>query len=161
MYNAFPPTIPGATSGAATVYFQGAGNNALNCNGITDFYNLVIDKGIDQTYKLTVTSTSYLNFKIYGANFLSADGTITGNPDLRKSLWIRNGTLVLKGQVFIPSLSEGTTCHPTTIFLQAGPGHRRVDVIVFSTADDYRNKYCIHLSPAMLRQELQREGTAR
>ncbi|MDY0099912.1 MAG: hypothetical protein RBR81_11975 [Bacteroidales bacterium] len=139
VYNAFPPTIPGATSGAATVYFQGAGNNALNCNGITDFYNLVIDKGIDQTYKLTVTSTSYLNFKIYGANFLSADGTITGNPDLRKSLWIRNGTLVLKGQVFIPSLSEGTSLSSDYYIPSNGAlVTDGVDVIVFSTADDYR-----------------------
>ncbi len=53
IYNAFPPTVAGATSGAASVYFQGSSDNTLNCNGITTFYNLIVDKGIDQTYKLT------------------------------------------------------------------------------------------------------------
>jgi len=38
-YDAFP------INGAATVYFQGLSDNVLNCNGITDFYNLVLDKG--------------------------------------------------------------------------------------------------------------------
>ncbi len=41
IYNAFPPTVAGPTSGAASVYFQGASDNTLSCNGITNFYNLI------------------------------------------------------------------------------------------------------------------------
>ena len=64
VFNAFPPTASGPTSGAASVYFQGAGDNTLNCNGVTIFYNLIINKGTDQTFKLTVNSSGYGNFRI-------------------------------------------------------------------------------------------------
>ena len=140
VYNAFPPTSAGATSGAASVYFQGAHDNTLICNGITNFYNLIIDKGTDQTFKLNVNSTSYSNFRISGANTLEVDGGIvTGNPDLRKALWIRNGTLVLSGQLIIPSLSEGTVGASDYYIPSNGAliidG---VDVAILSTADNYQ-----------------------
>ena len=70
LYNAFPPTVAGPTSGAASVYFQGESNNTLTCNGITTFYNLIVDKGIDRTYKLTINSTSYENFRLFGGLYL-------------------------------------------------------------------------------------------
>ncbi len=139
IYNAFPPTITGPTSGAATVYFQGTSDNTISCNGITTFYNLIVDKGVDQTYKLTINSTSYNNFRLFGANVMAVDGVFIPNPKLRKALWIKAGTLVLKGSLIIPSLSEGTAgnsdyCIPFSgAFVVDG-----VDVIVLSTADDYR-----------------------
>ncbi len=139
LYNAFPPLVAGATSGAASVYFQGASDNTLNCNGITNFYNLILDKGIDQTYKLTINSTNYSNFKLFGANILSTDGAVTSDPNLRKALWIRTGTLVLSGSVIIPSLSEGIAASSDYYIPSKGAlivdG---VDVVVLSTADDYR-----------------------
>lgn len=148
VYNAFPPTTLGATTGFATVYFMGASSNTLTCEGTTDFYNLVVDKGSDQTYKLTVNSEEYEYFRIFGAN--TAGGSTTNpvataaNPNLRKALWIRNGTLELTGRVIIPSLSEGTCGDGATLnsdfYIPAnaalvlnGP-----NVVVLSTADDYR-----------------------
>ncbi|MCJ7448505.1 MAG: hypothetical protein MUO72_12520 [Bacteroidales bacterium] len=139
IYNAFPPTTPDATSGAASVYFQGASDNILNCNGITNFYNLILDKGIDQTFKLTINSTDYSNFRLYGANILATDGAETSNPNLRKALWIRNGTLILKGFIIIPSLSEGIA--GTSDYYIPSNGALIVDggdVVVLSSADDYR-----------------------
>ena len=140
VYNAFPPTVAGATSGAASVYFQGAHDNNLICNGITNFYNLIIDKGTDQTYKLNVNSTSYSNFRLSGANTLEVDGgTVTGNPDVRKALWIRNGTLVLTGQLIIPSLTEGTTGASDYYIPSNGALIiEGVDVAILSTADNYQ-----------------------
>ena len=139
LYNAFPPLVAGATSGAASVYFQGTSDNILNCNGITNFYNLILDKGIDQTYKLTINSTNYTNFKLFGANISSTDGAITSDPNLRKALWIRTGTLVLSGSLIIPSLSEGIAANSDYYIPSKGAlivdG---VDVVVLSTADDYR-----------------------
>ncbi len=139
VYNAFPPTVTGATSGAASVYFQGAADNTLTCNGITIFYNLILNKGVDQTYKLTINSTDYQNFRIYGANVLPTDGAVTSDPNLRKALWINAGTLVLKGSLIIPSLSEGTVVNADYYIPSSGAllidG---VDVVVLSTADDYR-----------------------
>ena len=139
IYNAFPPTTPGATSGAASVYFQGASDNALDCNGITNFYNLIVDKGNDQTFKLTITSPDYSYFRLYGANILATDGAVTSNPNLRKALWIRNGTLVLKERIIIPSLSEGIA--GTSDYYIPSNGALivdGVDVVVLSSADNYR-----------------------
>ena len=138
LYNAFPPTTAGATSGAASVYFEGASDNTLTCNGVTDFYNLIINKGIDQTYSLTVSSSSWSNFRLFGANTLDAE-SVTGNPTMRKALWIYTGTLVLKGRIIIPSLSEGTTGSAHYYIPASGAlVSDGVDVAVFVTADDYR-----------------------
>ncbi len=147
VYDAFPPTSVGATSGFATVYFQGSTSNVLTCNNSTIFYNLVLDKGNDQTYSLTVNSSAYGNFKLYGANNAVADasaGATATNPNIKKALWIRNGTLVLQGSTIIPSLTEGNT--PGTLpatsdyFIPANGGLyiNGPDAVVLGTADDYR-----------------------
>ena len=137
-YHLFPPTTAGATSGAASVYFEGATDNTITCNGVTDFYNLVVNKGTDQTYSLTVFSSEYGNFRLFGANTLAAE-SVTGNPALRKALWIYAGTLVLKGNVIIPSLTEGTASNAHYFIPASGAlVSDGVDVAVFVTADDYR-----------------------
>lgn len=139
VYHAFPPIVSGVTSGAASVYFQGASDKTLTCNGVTIFYNLILDKGIDQTFKLTINSSNYTNFQLYGANVLPVDGAVTSNPSLRKALWIRTGTLVLKGSVIIPSLSEGIAANSDYYIPSNGAlVIDGVDAVVFSTADDYR-----------------------
>ncbi|NOU17724.1 MAG: hypothetical protein HOO91_09210 [Bacteroidales bacterium] len=144
LFNAFPPTVLGATSGFATVYFFGATDNALTCNGQTDFYNLVIDKGTDQTYELTINSSAYTNFRLFGAN-VCVDENYVINPDSRKALWIRTGTLILTGFVVIPSLTEGTTGGlgvPTSDFTIPANACLTIDgqnVVVLVTADDYRD----------------------
>ena len=146
IFNAFPPTTSGATTGFATVYFQGASDNTLLCAGPTDFYNMVLDKGIDQTFKLTVyTSGSvYSNFRLFGANVAGGDGG-GANPNLKKALWIRTGTLVLEGMTMIPSLTEGNAseggANPNSDFYIPANGAlvlNGTDVVVLSTADDYR-----------------------
>lgn len=136
-YDLFPPTGSAVNSGAATVYFQGERNSTIYCNDTTDFYNLILDKGTDQTYILTVQPSAYGYFRLFGANI--ATTTITANPDMRKALWIRNGTLNLLGMTVIPSLTEGTAAGaeyyiPATGALQISGS----SVIVLNTADDYR-----------------------
>lgn len=138
VYSAFPPTS-GATAGFATVYFRGASDNTLTCGGTTDFYNLVLDKGTDQTFKLTVyTSGSYKNFRLFGANTSDFDGVGT-NPNIKKALWIRTGTLVLEGTTVIPSLTEGTIAN-SDYYIPANGALvvNGIDVVVQTTADDYR-----------------------
>jgi len=138
LYTSFPPTTAGATTGAASVYFQGASDNIINCNGITDFYNLIVNKGTDQTYKLIINSSQFTNFRLFGANSLAAE-TVTANPTLKKALWIYSGTLVLKGNLAIPSLSEGTAGN-ADYYIPANGALviDGVDVAVLATADDYR-----------------------
>jgi hypothetical protein len=134
-FNSFP------NNGFATVYFQGATDNLLYANGQTDFYNLVLDKGLDQTYKLTVQSTAYSNFRLFGRNDLGGEGGGT-NPNLRKALWIRTGTLVLEGMTVIPALTEGDGGgNPNSDYYipaNAALVLNGPEVIVLSTADDYR-----------------------
>ncbi|MGD2034877.1 MAG: hypothetical protein PVF73_07470, partial [Bacteroidales bacterium] len=143
VFDQFPPTGSGATSGAATVYFMGETNNTLACNNTTDFYNLVLDKGVDQTFELTVYSSAYPNFRLFGANISGGD-TPGNNPNLKKALWIRTGTMVLQGLTVIPSLSEGTCgdgATPNSDFYIPANGALVLDgtdVVVLSTADDYR-----------------------
>jgi hypothetical protein len=147
VYNAFPPTTLGSTTGFATVYFRGSTNNVLTCNNTTNFYNLVLDKGNDQTYSLTVNSSAYTNFKLYGANTAASDalmGASATNPNVKKALWIRNGTLVLQGSTVIPSLTEGNTTAAlpgTSDYFIPANGALYIngpDVVVLNTADDYR-----------------------
>jgi len=94
------------TRGATTVRFYGTENKVVECFGQTDFYNLIIDKGINQSVELIVNASAPENFRLFGCNRypIPAYGV---NPELRKALWIRNGTLRLKGMVTIPSLTEG------------------------------------------------------
>jgi len=137
-----------AGNGFATVYFQGSGDNVVRCNGQTDFYNIIIDKGTDQTFNLRINSTAYTNFRLFGAN--TSPGSTTSpaasasNPNLRKSLWIKNGTLVLEGLLAIPSLTEGNTGGGNgalrSDFIIPANGALQMNgegVIVLSTADDY------------------------
>ena len=144
VYNAFPSTTWGPTSGFATVYFQGTSNNTLLCAGPTDFYNLVLDKGTDQSFKLSVyTSGPYSNFRLLGANTAGVDvvNATATNPNLKKALWIRTGTLEIQGTTVIPSLSEGANGDGSTLFTVPVNGAlvmNGVDAAVFTTADDYR-----------------------
>jgi hypothetical protein len=99
------------TTGGVSLFFNGASNKTFTCNGTTNLYNLIIDKGSDQSYTLSVYSTNVANFRLFGRtdyNMGSTSGSFTTeNPELRKSLWIKNGTLELTGTLTIPSLTEG------------------------------------------------------
>ncbi|MDP4266156.1 MAG: hypothetical protein Q8880_01815 [Bacteroidota bacterium] len=137
-------------NGALTFRFYGPADDSLYCGGPTDFYNLIIDKGVDQTFTLTVNSTAYKNFRLFGQNACGgANGGATGNPELDKALWVKNGTLRLTGNTIIPSLSEGTCGNgplgggnnPNSDFYIPSNGCFILDgpnVVVLSTADDYR-----------------------
>ncbi len=143
VYNLFPPLGNAATSGAASVCFSGSTSNVITCNGQTDFYNLILNKA-DVSYQLTVTPSSYSNFRLFGANSagydLTSPSTTLANPNLQKALWIRTGTLVLAGTTVIPSLTEGTSA--TADYYLPENGLLNIDgpdVIVLGTADVYQD----------------------
>ncbi|MCX7987524.1 MAG: hypothetical protein N2662_11360, partial [Bacteroidales bacterium] len=98
------------TNGVVNVTFVGASNNTVTCNGTTDFNRFIVNKGVDQTYVLTVVSSHVDNFRIFGRNDQTAtdyDPNIENLNGVLKNIWIRNGTLKLEGNILIPSLSEG------------------------------------------------------
>ncbi len=104
VYNEFTAT------GAATVTFYGSSNALVSMDNTTDFYNLIVDKGADQTFVLEINTPDPANFALYGPNSAGRDDSnpfTNINPEVRKALWIRNGTLKLTGYVTMPSLTEG------------------------------------------------------
>ena len=83
----------------------------LVANGLTRFNRLIINKGNDPTFQVSARSNDPTNFQLYG-RINEANGSTTGefspqNPEVRKALWIRNGTLELRNQIVIPTLTEG------------------------------------------------------
>jgi len=98
------------TIGAVTVRFKGAANSVVNLYNTTDFSNIIVDKGTDKTFKVNLYSDNINYFRLFGANSV---GRTTGapysaeDPQIRKALWIYHGTLQLRGNVDIPTLSEG------------------------------------------------------
>ena len=107
-------------SGAATVAFVGASDAQLNCNGTTDFYQLILNKGNGQTHKLTLNASQAQYFNLYGPNRL---GGVTGNTAvmgpmgnyvcnnlgksmMRKALSLLNGTLEVTGNTIILCLTN-------------------------------------------------------
>lgn len=102
----------GTNYGDVQVYFRGATNNTLTCNGITDFFRFVVEKGSDQTNTLEVVSSNTSNFALYAPNN-QGNNTFDGVPEgygtgaYYKALFIHFGTLKLGANITIPSLSEG------------------------------------------------------
>lgn len=97
-------------TGAVTLTFNGNIDREATLNGTTDLYDLIIDKGIDKTHKLTINSSNTNNFRLFGRNNVErkVQGEYTdANPEICKALWIKNGTLELTGKIMIPTLSEG------------------------------------------------------
>ncbi len=131
-----------ANNGAVTVRFTGESDNTLTLNGVTDFYNLIVDKGSDQTYVLTVNPSNINYFALYGTNACrrnEASPFTPDNPEVRKALWIKNGTLKLTGYILIPSLAEGPVGTGNSDYAVGSAGQLWIDgpnVSVYVTASD-------------------------
>lgn len=99
-------TYTSAPDESVTLTFNNAiKNQALNCNGPTALHKLVVDKGSDDTYVLSVNASSTANFSLLGRN--NDDATNTDNPGSvlnNKALNIDAGTLYLGSNITIPRL---------------------------------------------------------
>ncbi|MEQ9289314.1 MAG: T9SS type A sorting domain-containing protein [Cyclobacteriaceae bacterium] len=90
---------------AVTVTFSGTTNNTVNCNGTTDFYRFVLDKGSGQQAKLTLNSSNTANFRMFGPSNIGSNSGETDNEYSDNALSIINGTLELTGAINIPVLA--------------------------------------------------------
>ncbi|MEJ5316407.1 MAG: hypothetical protein WHS63_05325 [Tenuifilum sp.] len=136
VYNEFSST------GAVTLTFYGNSNATFQINGTTDLYELIVDKGSDRTFILEVYSNNYNNFRLFGPNNVgrATGGSYTAaNPEVRKALWIKNGTLKLTGSINIPTLSEGNAVSGNGDYPIPANGKLWIagpDVKVYSTANN-------------------------
>ncbi|HTR81766.1 MAG TPA: hypothetical protein VMM58_09065 [Bacteroidota bacterium] len=112
-YYTLTTTAYGGTNyGDVQVYFKGATNNTVTCNGVTDFFRLIEEKGSDKTYMLEVISSNTNNFALYAPNS-QGNSTFNGGPEgygygaYYKALFVHYGTLELDQNISIPSLTEG------------------------------------------------------
>lgn len=124
-------------TGAATAIFTGNQDNTVSLFGTTDFYNLVVNKGIDRTFVLEINSDNTSNFALYGPNnqgSISAAPFTEADREIRKALWIYHGTLKLTDRILIPSLTEGGEDY--IIGGKAGLWLNGQNVTVFSTASN-------------------------
>ena len=84
---------------AVVLTMTGTSDVNLTCNGTTNLYRLIIDKGSDQTYTVNLSASSEENFILFGCNNQAGADT--------KALYLKNGTLKLSGNIFMPTLTEG------------------------------------------------------
>ena len=106
-YYLLTTTANGGTNyGDVQVIFTGATNNTVTCNGTTDFFRFIVEKGSDQTYSLDVNASNSANFAIYGPNN-QGNNNFAGYGYYYKALFLHYGTLKLNANINIPSISEG------------------------------------------------------
>ena len=108
-YNQAQATSDEGTDGRGIIRFVKSKDAYFRCYSTTNMSQLIVDKGSDQTYRVTVYSDTYDHFGVLGrANQAGAGYNNQDNPpQILKPLWIRNGTLELTGNVHFKSLTEG------------------------------------------------------
>lgn len=94
-----------ATDGIVDVNFVNTSvNQNVLCNGITNFYRIMIDKGSDDTYILNIDATNVSNFALLGdAN--ENHGSATQLISNMNSLGLVRGTVRIGNSIVVPSLS--------------------------------------------------------
>ncbi|MEM6842616.1 MAG: T9SS type A sorting domain-containing protein [Bacteroidota bacterium] len=96
-----------ATNGIVDVTFTSDNTNqTVDCNGITNFYRIVIDKGVDDTYLLSLQASSEDNFRLLGFandNVNSDQQSATENTN---AFALINGTADIRPNVEIPVLNR-------------------------------------------------------
>jgi hypothetical protein len=95
-----------ATNGIVDINFlNNLTNQTLTCNGTSVFYRIEVDKGTDETYKLTIEADNAANFALYGyANENHASvAQLTSNSN---ALGLLRGTVVIGNNVTINQLNN-------------------------------------------------------
>lgn len=92
-------TAAEATDGIVDVNFlSGTRNQQAACNGVTRFYRLEINKGIDDTYKASISASAAGNFNLFGAANYNID-TPSGAND--NAMGLIAGTVELGANVTV------------------------------------------------------------
>lgn len=82
-------------------------DQAITCNGVSDFYRIEIDKAATSN-TLTITANSSSNFNLFGRVAFSQDITAEGSINNPRALGLLSGTVRLGDNIVINELSEGS-----------------------------------------------------
>ena len=97
---AAPNYTSATTTGAVVVSFLKVADSFVMCNSQTDFYRIIINKGIDDTYILNLEASAAANFRLFGpCNF--------SDPSTNYALSLQKGTVRIGPYINI-QLAEGT-----------------------------------------------------
>ncbi len=97
---AAPNYTAATTTGAVVVSFLNPADNYVMCNSQTDFYRIIINKGINDTYILNLEASAAANFRLFGpCNF--------SDPSTNYALSLQKGTVRIGPNINI-QLAEGT-----------------------------------------------------
>lgn len=95
-----------ATDGIVDANFlHDTANQAITCSGETRFYRIVIDKGVDDTYILSIAASSAANFQLLGFNN-QADPETAQLTSSNNSIALIYGTLEVRNNVAIPNIGN-------------------------------------------------------
>ena len=94
--------------------FVGERDVRFECRNTTNISQLIVDKGVDWTYRVTLeVYSNEANFGLFGrSNYTAATGFEKSKAypaapvELNKPLWLKSGTLELTGKTKIYSLAE-------------------------------------------------------
>lgn len=94
------------TQDIITAYFSsGSNNQELRANGTSNFSRIVVDKGVDITYILSISSTDSEYFKLLGrCNDAMGEINYADESDNQNSFALINGTAEINENIFIPLL---------------------------------------------------------
>jgi len=96
-----------ANNGIVDVVFASDNaNQTVNCNGSTYFYRIVVDKGVDDTYVLSLQASNEANFRLLGfanEDVNSDQQTATENTN---AFALINGTAEIRPNVEVPVLNR-------------------------------------------------------
>ncbi|NME72189.1 T9SS type A sorting domain-containing protein [Flammeovirga aprica] len=96
---------------ARVIFNAGDKDQNLICNGSTIFYQLVIDKGSNDSYILNIDSKDKQNFEMYGYNIHNngSTGDSSDPMDVDNGMFVlKFGTLRFGNNIYIPSYSNST-----------------------------------------------------
>ncbi len=103
---ASPNYTTATTTGAVILTMTGNSNSDMALTGTTDIYKLILNKGIDRTFILSISADNTSRFRLMGPN----NAAITGDaPDIidDRALTLLTGTVRLGSNIVIPSLVSG------------------------------------------------------
>jgi hypothetical protein len=103
---ASPNYTTATTTGAIVLTMTGNSNSDMTLTGTTDIYRLILDKGIDRTFVLSISADNTSRFRLMGPNNAGLSGappTITDD----RALTLLTGTVRLGTNIVVPSLVSG------------------------------------------------------